>query len=519
MDSAPRSKLLRVQSARSSLGCRTCKSRHVKCDEGRPQCQRCLKARITCTYGTAPEPSQPARKFVIYSIPRPLSETPDLVSPEKRSLYYFRCRAALQMTEPFRSRLWVDCVFQFAERHSFVMSALVALSIMHESYSQSPDLRDGYRADAIHYYNKAMRELSNTTQSEPSIHAVLVSSMIFYSLESLRGSFHRAMQHIQSALKIMSQYRRFPSAESHQPSLLDDSLDRDFLALQNQIMEIGTPGRSRAFDPLQGFNPSIPIQFESVEDALYYLEVVFNEVHSLIDYYEKLYQSGSVPADVLSADIQPRYEKIFERFSHWTHSFSSLDPPLNGNSDSRQDHALLLLRMYQLLIKVIFDNVFIGNCFEQYNADLATFLTLAEIYLQTDNQDAEEGTLPTFSLSLGIVPPLFMLAYRCNYAPVRDKSLELLKVHRKREGVWDSATALQLAQRIITVKSQPFATESNATMQVANIQFVSETACRIDFVITTPPSEQSGTWFPTEDLIMTRKHVEVVHLESIQFLE
>jgi len=31
-------------------GCVRCRARHVKCDEGKPQCQRCISSNHTCTY-------------------------------------------------------------------------------------------------------------------------------------------------------------------------------------------------------------------------------------------------------------------------------------------------------------------------------------------------------------------------------------------------------------------------------------------------------------------------------------
>uniref|UniRef100_A0A093VF23 Arginine metabolism regulation protein II n=1 Tax=Talaromyces marneffei PM1 TaxID=1077442 RepID=A0A093VF23_TALMA len=37
--------------SRTRTGCRTCRSRKIKCDERRPKCQRCTKSNLDCSYG------------------------------------------------------------------------------------------------------------------------------------------------------------------------------------------------------------------------------------------------------------------------------------------------------------------------------------------------------------------------------------------------------------------------------------------------------------------------------------
>ncbi|PSN74922.1 hypothetical protein BS50DRAFT_596084 [Corynespora cassiicola Philippines] len=47
---------------RTSTGCLTCRKRRVKCDEGRPRCQNCIRVDRSCTYAeTAPAPRRQLR--------------------------------------------------------------------------------------------------------------------------------------------------------------------------------------------------------------------------------------------------------------------------------------------------------------------------------------------------------------------------------------------------------------------------------------------------------------------------
>ena len=53
-----------ARKTRSRSGCLTCRRRHVKCDEGKPQCKRCQKANVRCEgyEGKRSVPSREARK-------------------------------------------------------------------------------------------------------------------------------------------------------------------------------------------------------------------------------------------------------------------------------------------------------------------------------------------------------------------------------------------------------------------------------------------------------------------------
>ena len=507
MTSQPRQKLLRVQSSRSTSGCRSCKARHVKCDEGQPTCQKCIKARIPCQYGAFQLHST---KFVIYSVPRSLPDIPQLNPPERRSLHYFRCHAAAHMAAPFHTKSWIYCVLQLAEGHTFVMSALLALSTIHESYSQTSNLREHYQSIFFHHYNSAMKEISRADHSEIHVHAILISSIVFYSFETLRGCLFRALQHVQAGLKIISYQHQLPALDSRQPSALAKSIIRDFLSLQNQIMEVGSPAISRAYDVIRGFEPPLPDQFKSIDDALYYIEVIYSETHCIIDHFEDFQDSDRVSADILTTEIEPRSKRIRERQEKWSIGFASLEASLGECAGRQERQAVLILRVYQIMTKLVLDNLFTGDCFTRFDIDIARVLELIEIFLRGESQGSREYH-PTFSLSIGIVAPLFMIASRCNYIPLRDKSLKLLALARRREGIWDSKMAFQLAKRCIEIKSIMAGIGNRHHIHVSNIRFVSDTAFCVEFCFV-EPAESLGIWFPPQEMIQSYKYSEIVYL-------
>jgi hypothetical protein len=55
---------------------------------------------------------------------------------------------------------------------------------------------------------------------------------------------------------------------------------------------------------------------------------------------------------------------------------------------------------------------------------------------------------PTFSLSLGIIPALYITATRCRDPPTRRKAIHLLSICNRREGIWDAWLSSRVALRI-----------------------------------------------------------------------
>lgn len=417
------------------------------------------------------------------------------------------------MVAPFNAKLWINCVLQLAERHDFVMSALLALSSMHESYSQKPQLQEQYQSFCFLHYNKALKKISQITDSETYTHAILISSIVFYSLESLRGCLYRALQHVQSGLKIV---RHQPVPESNKPSTMTKSLIRDFLSLQNQIMELGTPSKSRAYDVFQGFEPPFPDTFKSLDDALHYIEVLYSEVQCVIEYFEEFQKSGRGSADILSVEIVPRCERIQERFNQWSMAFARLETSLSSKGGiGPQDHkAILILKIYQTMQKAILDSFFTGDCFSKFDADIARTLDLIEHFLHSESRIPEQSKQkPTFSLSLGIIPVLTVIAIRCNYAPARDRSMELLALTRRREGAWDSAMILQIAKRCIAFKEHMAQVGNEHHVHVSHFRFVSDTACRIEYYFVEPEGGSRRAWLTPKERVDPYKHEEVFELQ------
>ncbi|KAI5817316.1 hypothetical protein BZA77DRAFT_245301 [Pyronema omphalodes] len=150
-----------VQSRRSHTksrnGCKTCKKRHIRCDETVPQCRNCTKHNVRCDYmdgnmveghpDLAMNPQIQGeldtwRETGVY--PFPSLELGNQPIPSRysqtdlRLIHHISSIAAqMQAAEPGNSALWTKRVPMFlriASRHDFVMNSLLGLSASHLSW-------------------------------------------------------------------------------------------------------------------------------------------------------------------------------------------------------------------------------------------------------------------------------------------------------------------------------------------------------------------------------------------------
>ncbi|KAF2843736.1 hypothetical protein M501DRAFT_925839 [Patellaria atrata CBS 101060] len=158
---------------KSRKGCKTCKKRHIRCDETFPQCRNCTKHQVRCDYmdnptaaaPDSPKGSQSANLLWTPEIERSIDRWqqtgefpfPELVvypqphwqSYQKTDLRLIHNLASISngmiRSKTSRLTIWTDCLPKFlslAASHPFVMHALLAFSASHLSWvATSPETK------------------------------------------------------------------------------------------------------------------------------------------------------------------------------------------------------------------------------------------------------------------------------------------------------------------------------------------------------------------------------------------
>ncbi|PVI06225.1 hypothetical protein DM02DRAFT_610185 [Periconia macrospinosa] len=238
MDDEKLRQLERQYKLRVKTGCETCRARRVKCDETKPECNRCTKTGRKCE-GYKPKAGSPSAaasyrnpSFLVVpqkatppmSVPRALSRTLSPDAMENRSFYYFQSHTLPKWTEFFDSELWTQQVLQLSHQEPAIKHGILALSSMHERFeATTPSTKAdvfafAQYAEAVKYSNKL---ISGHQQHGRDVEKVLVACIIFTCYENLAGNYRAANMHLESGLRILAQYRHKLGQEGHTSNHLE----------------------------------------------------------------------------------------------------------------------------------------------------------------------------------------------------------------------------------------------------------------------------------------------------------
>ena len=196
-----------------------------------------------------------------------------------------------------------------------------------------------------------------------------------------------------------------------------------------------------------GFGPEIPVSFSSLEEARNSLDFQWNGCLGAID---------------IKDDSDKRLEtaeKFQSIFGQWSAAFRAFLEQSASNFDSRDVKAAAVLGISQRFAAMHFDSNVMAVPAEQiswdkYRADHEEVVSLAATILEaspTTTGEASQG-VPSFSIDMGIVAPLYSVAHRCRDPVIRRKAISLLAATPRQEGVWNSILVARVTQRIVEIE-------------------------------------------------------------------
>lgn len=190
-----------------STGCKTCKIRRVKCDEGKPSCKRCSSTGRKCDgyfysgvpSGTTTRLTPPtATNQNLHSTKSSIDVSPSLTfldtNIEQRSFDFFHQNTIPQLSSIFGSPSWKQLnrlLLQAAYHEPAVRHASVALGALHETFelSSRPLLSSNEETTntqfAVQQYVKALGYLVNPAirRGKPAADVALITCILFVCFE------------------------------------------------------------------------------------------------------------------------------------------------------------------------------------------------------------------------------------------------------------------------------------------------------------------------------------------------
>lgn len=328
-------------------------------------------------------------------------------------------------------------------------------------------------------YGKALRALQEQINQSPQQSSLLivVTCLLFTVFEFLQGNGVASLIHLRGGWKILSQEGIEPSAKSQDWSAdteLRSELDRTFMMMDRQVtLWLGLNSWSTpnliSCDLLM---PAISVPemegFSTVEDASFLFIQILNEIfhQSRHRSWCKLRDSGTQGANYTTVKCQRSVTKLLA----WHTRLQVLHKKLGESMDTETLHRILVMEMNYTTFLIGFgawsepEKTQLYRQKESQFRQVVSWATavvlpvteevtkrMQRVVLANNGAQPDEKmyTSPTalFALYVGIIPPLFMVATKCQSLQLRMEAIELLTSRPWREGAWDSMTMARIAQR------------------------------------------------------------------------
>ncbi|KAE8153047.1 fungal-specific transcription factor domain-containing protein [Aspergillus avenaceus] len=464
---------------RSKFGCRTCRARHVKCDETPGTCLNCTSTGRKCDgYDVRLPPasrnSREARTTCMQlEIKTGFRWT--MTSDERRCFSYFQHQTIPNLLGFFDSPLWRNLVFQIGQDEPAVYHAMVALSAIHQdSEAKGMALSWDHQHNAWHQFaleqlGRAYTFLTKRRSShDPRLRNVtLMCCLLFVMADLLQGRYDDAFVHLQSGVRILKELEahRQLVAPTMSEELVEQCLVSAFAHLDIMSAHYGVGGPLLCIDDEwdnSKYNSEYMIVFSNLAEAAR----AFDPVHSAV--FRWLVPCMGASRKYIEENFQALVDRqlnIWPRLRLFMRSFTSFyDSTYKTLSLTEQRGAdiiylQMLVAALSLRTTLLKRRPMALQCFTpQYK----------EILRRSEDIICKYPKPPTIVMEAGIIPPLYHAAADCQDINVRWQAIQILWSWPHREGPFDSnwiasLCSLGLKKKMLSIIEKGFGAEVTVT--------------------------------------------------------
>ncbi|KAK5376135.1 hypothetical protein LTR20_000547 [Exophiala xenobiotica] len=503
-------KILNLQSGAECL--ETGVIRRVKCDEGKPSCQRCLSgpSRKCDGYVTATE-SIPENDSQGGLLLVRLPEYPDISDDELRAFQFFHEHTLTQLPGFHSCEFWDVIVRQIAREDVAVRHALVALAALHENFAAKGDSSSKRRTPesehfALKQYNLAIHRhlqqiagatLDNSDTKTLELERYLVSSLIFICIEIIRGHFASCMSLLKRTFGIFADLTKDIPKGQRPPSGLFEIFERQLNRLEAQSIvligydawdgqdAISSGSQATVTARRQPVLPALPEAFSSATEARDCFE---SYMHAFTLATARQGAAAVVnPSDIDLAMSQNKSPSVYlNGFGRWSKALDATmqNAQINDSNASfpnekereKERCASLVLHMHRLMVSTSVDLLSIQQhptdadvqmSWDKYTGVFEQVVKIGESILSPTGSRGPSSVVadpshstpppkakerPYFTLDIGVVAPLYDIARRCRDPGVRRRAIALLYAYPRQEGMYDGVLAARVAERVVQIE-------------------------------------------------------------------
>ncbi|KAI1370505.1 hypothetical protein F4677DRAFT_438228 [Hypoxylon crocopeplum] len=489
----------RAGTTKVKSGCRTCKTRRVKCDEGWPVCCRCLSTGRVCEgygiwggggnrYGrrsTGPDTSRSLKLFYAPQLVNGISKD------ESRYLEWFTYRTAMKLPGAFRFAFWDTLLFQAISSEPAILHAVLALSSAHRrdkigvdssATGRAPDEQEQF---TLKHYSRAIRHLQPhfSTKEPSSIRVTLIACLMFVMMEFLRGHYKAGNAHLQNGLKLLDEFHAQSSSVDCYSLFLEpccDSVDawiiQAFIRLDVQAKFLGYGSRYLSM-VLEDYTSEVTrpkFTFQSANQARQHLDRIFNQIFHLS--HECQRQVRPPDQSCPGADLLVRQRRIKAKLSSWYQAFKASRTGLKTKQTTPNTLAYYILRIYYSMAEIMIDTCLWPTDQSRYDARTQEFdsIMCQMKYIRSLTQSPTLIGIIHFSdmsssvADLGALPILFYVATKCRVRRIRHDAVENLSTLGHKEGIWNAPLAECVAREVVEIEEGDFYGDSGIADEAAS---------------------------------------------------
>jgi hypothetical protein len=485
---------LRARRTNSKTGCKTCKIRKVKCDEGRPACIRCLSTgRICDGYGVWGGGNSYASRHQITSIrpsciaaagsTRPrlvfqkaLSLHPDgsLDYEEKYHLDWFWKRTSRKIPGAFYSDSDNSLLYQATASDPAVTHAILAACSAHRDSDKSLTLSTPTRLRqdegfALKQYNKAISHLQRhlETKDTISLRITLFSCVAFVFVELFRSHYQTARRHLEHGLRVLQEGSKLWKSSGFATILANDWAFGTLRRLYVQFSLFGLSPRRPWLAIDEALPPLSKIKtFPTVFEARERLENIMLKIHEAVSMLE----SNHLLPKPEDTDIFPATKTLHAQLSSdlkaWMlihdATFTLSTPKIDGVTSFaylllRQFHTLSLIQLSPLDLPHPLSETHYDTQSPLFHRLMAQHILLRNIASNANIRRRYFGTETGQAHSIGDVGPimvLFYMATKCRAPRYRRQAIWLMEETHRKEGIWDTSLASGIARMVVQLEER-----------------------------------------------------------------
>ncbi|KAH6972801.1 hypothetical protein BKA56DRAFT_592836 [Ilyonectria sp. MPI-CAGE-AT-0026] len=461
------------------------KIRHLKCDEGKPTCNRCDKDKYTCGgYVAVPAFIRgPKRKSIVrppsklpiiapslcISLPTPLSLQPDASPTELDLCHHVRAYTVLELANSLPpTEFWQNYALPLSHTYQPIEAAICALGSAHKYFKRQSQMdlvtRMTCEDESVVQYNLAIRAAHQYMgSSERKLEVILTCCLIFICIENLHGRYHNALGHLESAFSLLNAPYQWNSLEPSttpaqrqdltvflqhiEPLLCGLASDAQFYMDDEMSMKVmsGLIAWVEAQKPVDLGDTLAP--FPSAQAAA----LALNRLQSMCD-VEICADCSSWDGDCCHSSTSNCDSEdwfIPTLFEAWNARFKAFRAHFDPEKAIESEiHRVKILDLEQITWEATMKIDSINDDLDR--SDCEEILRRAESLIQYEST----GLGRTFNFNGHLVPPLSLVIISCPDPDIQWKGVSLLRSMHRREGMWDSEEMANVYSDMIAAKEK-----------------------------------------------------------------